>query len=345
MIKPDFFSDGKIASCSPLSRLLFIGSWVFADDAGNLDRDAIQLKCQIFPADNFDIEPLIHELIGRGLLLEYEASDGTKYLHIKNFLKHQKIKYPTKSARPTYECGTQLPQRSPNPPPAFPQSSPNPPLYVDIGVDDGVGVDKDIRASNEPPAPNGAGDNDRLPLIPKQPDQVQEAVAAWNAMAVRAGLSQVQRITPKRRTALKARLRDAGGIAGWNAVLKKVEESDFLCGEKGWKADFDFVTRQEKFTKIMEGGYPNGRHARQHQRARDDAEIDRIILESTGLAQRMENNGSSTAVSSDDSNAIDRGEPHNESAESKSGSGGAETDCEFFGDVWAAPERKPREHH
>jgi hypothetical protein len=53
-IKPDFWTDEALADCSPTARLLFIATWSFADDHGNLERSARQLKAQAFPYDNID---------------------------------------------------------------------------------------------------------------------------------------------------------------------------------------------------------------------------------------------------------------------------------------------------
>lgn len=101
-IKPDFWTDGKIIECSLSARLLFIGMWNFADDSGNLDRSAKQIKARVFPSETLDCEPLIHELITQGLLIEYSVSDQ-KYLHIPNFRKHQVINRPSKPHCPAYE--------------------------------------------------------------------------------------------------------------------------------------------------------------------------------------------------------------------------------------------------
>ena len=98
-IKPDFWSDEKLVECSTNARLLFIGSWNFADDNGNLVRSSKKLKMQVFPGDHFDCETLINELIEQGLFLEYVVN-GEKYLHIKGFDKHQRIDKPQKSNIP-----------------------------------------------------------------------------------------------------------------------------------------------------------------------------------------------------------------------------------------------------
>lgn len=101
-VKPEFFTDEKVGECSPNARLLFIGTWVFADDLGNLDRSAKQLKAQVFPYDTTDVEPLLQELLRSGLLREYE-SDGKTYLHISGFTDHQRIDKPSKPKRPVPE--------------------------------------------------------------------------------------------------------------------------------------------------------------------------------------------------------------------------------------------------
>lgn len=101
-IKPEFWSDDSVIDCSPLARLMFIGTWNFADDAGNLDRSAKQLKTRIFPVDDVDCEPLVEELLTHGLLIEYSVS-GKKYLHIPGFADHQIINRPSKPVVPTYQ--------------------------------------------------------------------------------------------------------------------------------------------------------------------------------------------------------------------------------------------------
>jgi hypothetical protein len=105
-----------------------------------------------------------------------------------------------------------------------------------------------------------------LPLLPaatitklKASDDVEAAVASWNAMAAKHGLAQVAKLTDARRRALLARLRECDGLDGWHTALDLVTKSQFLLGiteRGGWKADFDFIITQSKFTKLMEGGYP-----------------------------------------------------------------------------------------
>ena len=51
---------------------------------------------------DFEVEPLIQELLKAGLLIEYDES-ARKYLHIKGFAKHQRIDRPSKPRHPSYE--------------------------------------------------------------------------------------------------------------------------------------------------------------------------------------------------------------------------------------------------
>jgi hypothetical protein len=96
--------------------------------------------------------------------------------------------------------------------------------------------------------------------------EMQMAVSSYNAMADRAGLPKVQKFTDTRKSKLRQRLKDCGGLAGWQEALKLVEESDFLrgSGNEGWKADIDFLLQEKSFTRLMEGFY-NNRKGKNHE--------------------------------------------------------------------------------
>jgi hypothetical protein len=111
-VKPEFWTDRRVGECSANARLLFIATWNFADDHGGLDRSAKQLKAQAFPYDHLDCEPLVQELLGVGLLIEYEVR-GEKYLHIKHFRKHQRIDKPQNARIPVYEHSENVPRTLP----------------------------------------------------------------------------------------------------------------------------------------------------------------------------------------------------------------------------------------
>jgi hypothetical protein len=108
-IKPDFWTDDAVTECSVSARLLFIGMWNFADDRGNLERSAKQIKARVFPVDAIDCEPLILQLMKHRLLVEY-AAGGKKYLHIRGFTKHQVINRPSLGGCPVYEPSMRTPE-------------------------------------------------------------------------------------------------------------------------------------------------------------------------------------------------------------------------------------------
>jgi uncharacterized protein YdaU (DUF1376 family) len=87
------------------------------------------------------------------------------------------------------------------------------------------------------------------------------AFGNYNRMAERTGLPQAQFLTAKRASAIKQRLKEAGGLEGFNHALALVEANPFFAGDnpRGWKADLDFIITQSKFTKIMEGSYAKAR--------------------------------------------------------------------------------------
>lgn len=92
-IKPDFWTNEKIMGVSRNSRLLFIGMWNFADDAGRLSDAEMTLKAQIYPGDidvnSTMVRGMIDELSSKGLLHPYVV-EGRAYLQITGW-DHQKI--------------------------------------------------------------------------------------------------------------------------------------------------------------------------------------------------------------------------------------------------------------
>ena len=98
-IKPDFFTDEKMAKISSWARLLFIGLWIHADDDGIMAYSAHRVKVQLFPTDDVDVSVLVGELQAIGCVYLFEV-DGHNYLGVPNFLKHQRINRPTKSRFP-----------------------------------------------------------------------------------------------------------------------------------------------------------------------------------------------------------------------------------------------------
>lgn len=87
-IKPKFFTNQELVELPFSTRLLFIGLWTLADRAGRMEDKPKRIKMEIFPADNVDVDAALNELQSAGLIQRY-AANGTRYLAVLAFLKHQ----------------------------------------------------------------------------------------------------------------------------------------------------------------------------------------------------------------------------------------------------------------
>lgn len=90
----------------------------------------------------------------------------------------------------------------------------------------------------------------------------QNVVDAFNEICE--NLPSVQKLTSKRRTAIKNRIQEykpEDVEVFFESVFKLVSESKFLTGEnsRGWKADFDWIMKPSNFIKIIEKNYTNGK--------------------------------------------------------------------------------------
>lgn len=136
-IKPAFFEDEKLGEISPVARLLFIGMWVFADDWGVIKGHPVWLRNNILPYDEIpvgDINQHLDDLARIGVIAPFEHH-GQKFLYIRNFGKHQSVKYPSESLRnpqpPAEILGNHNPKSTKKndqkgaSPPVLPQDSPS----------------------------------------------------------------------------------------------------------------------------------------------------------------------------------------------------------------------------
>jgi hypothetical protein len=103
-IKPEFPQSEKIGVLSRDARLLFIQLWTVVDDEGRTRAASRMLASLLYPYDD-DAPALIgdwmDELEAKGHIRRYVV-DGSQYLDIPNWLKHQKIDRPTPSRLPAY---------------------------------------------------------------------------------------------------------------------------------------------------------------------------------------------------------------------------------------------------
>lgn len=107
--------------------------------------------------------------------------------------------------------------------------------------------------------PNDVADLFQVADVVRFPDQTNAAIEMWNKVAAECGLSLVRSLNTARRSSLRLRLKECGGISGWKEALDQVRASSFLLGDgdRGWKADFDFILQPKSFAKLREGTYAN----------------------------------------------------------------------------------------
>lgn len=92
-----------------------------------------------------------------------------------------------------------------------------------------------------------------------------EALAAWDAICAPT-LARIRKLTPSRRRAILDRLREdfAGDLEQWRAYLHRIVAAPLLTGDgdRGWKADLDWVLEPRNLNRILEGRYDPPRRAR-----------------------------------------------------------------------------------
>ena len=78
----------------------------------------------------------------------------------------------------------------------------------------------------------------------------------WNEIAEKCGLQQVKNITQNRIGAIKKLLQDYSKEEILEN-MKKIADYEFLLGKgkNQWKMSFDDFLKEEKFTRLLEGGY------------------------------------------------------------------------------------------
>lgn len=86
---------------------------------------------------------------------------------------------------------------------------------------------------------------------------IQEVVHLYNSICV--SYPKVQKISERRKAAIKARLKDYT-IDEFKKAFTNAENSDFLKGKnnRGWRANFDWFMNDNNLAKVLDGNYGNG---------------------------------------------------------------------------------------
>ena len=223
-IKPGFFVNDRLAECEPLARLMFIGLWTIADREGRLDYRPKKIKVETLPYDDCDAEKLLGQLEKAGFIVVYE-SQGIKYIQILNFNKHQNPHQKEQAS-----------------------TIPAPDMHSTCRADSLNPLTDSLNPLTDSADEKKSAVKENLS---------KQAVELYNETAEKIGLSKCQKLTESRKTKIKARLIDCDGIDGWKIALQKLEQSAFLRGNTGWKANIDFLLQESSFVKLMEGAYDN----------------------------------------------------------------------------------------
>lgn len=104
MIDPGIWRSEQVNDLSRNARLLFIGMFSNADDAGRLHGSSRFLRANIFPYDDDVTSAVVgewrDEILRAGLAVLYETH-GREYLYLPTWARHQKIDRPSESTLPS----------------------------------------------------------------------------------------------------------------------------------------------------------------------------------------------------------------------------------------------------
>lgn len=255
-IKPEFPLSESIGRLSRDARLLFIQLWTICDDEGRTRAASRVLASLLYPFDE-DSHKLIGGWLGQlekeGLIVRYEV-DGSSYLEVTTWKKHQKIDRPTPSRLPNPPVSTKAREDS-RAFDALPSTLDLVPRTVDLGS---VEVREQVR---DLPSEDLKPTDPEAPGWPKKAD-LQIAVNYWNEVAGEVGLPRISGLAGERAKHLAARLKDIGSLGEWFAAVGSIKDQPFLVGknDRNWRANFDWFVKPGNFSKVVENTYERSRH-------------------------------------------------------------------------------------
>ena len=119
-IKPEFWTDKRVASWDHFTRLLFIGLWSAADDHGRGSAESARLASELFPYDlSRDpretlarVAASLDTLAASHRITLYEV-EGEAFYEVAHWSKHQRVDNAGKPRVPTPSEGVARPSRDP----------------------------------------------------------------------------------------------------------------------------------------------------------------------------------------------------------------------------------------
>lgn len=236
-IKPEFFSHEQMASKSAHARLLAIGLLTLADCDGRVRWVPMQVHSQVFPWEaSVNVEDLLGELIDVSYLVHY-AIDGKRYVQITNFRKHQRLT----GKEAAYQ--SLLPEPPEKPSKKRRESQGKQPGVSQVSIQVPIGTEEQGNIGT------GEQGNSRESANAVTPASL---LLLWNSK-----MNQKCRLTEKRATSARIRLRDSEWVAVYVEAIEKAVQSDFCNGrsDRGWVADFEWFLKPDSAIKLIEGKY------------------------------------------------------------------------------------------
>lgn len=99
-IKPEYWSDEKMAPLEPIVRLVFLGLISHADDAGRLIDSVRQLDGLIFPFTDHTCAEALDILARLSRVVRYRSESGQPIIQIAGWEDHQRVDRPSKHVLP-----------------------------------------------------------------------------------------------------------------------------------------------------------------------------------------------------------------------------------------------------
>lgn len=119
---------------------------------------------------------------------------------------------------------------------------------------------------------------------------VEEVVHLYNLICV--SYPKVQKISERRKAAIKARLKDYT-IDEFKKAFTNAENSDFLKGKnnRGWRANFDWFMNDNNLAKVLDGNYGNGGGNNGGNQQPEQPKVDTSKMTFEELEEYLENGG------------------------------------------------------
>ncbi len=99
-LKPEFWTDEKLALLDPLTRLVFLGLISNSDDYGRLIDNVKMLDGQLFPFTDDSCADSLATLASLSRILRYTSKSGQNLIQIVGWKNHQKVDHPGKEILP-----------------------------------------------------------------------------------------------------------------------------------------------------------------------------------------------------------------------------------------------------